>query len=108
MEETIKLVGYGVDTLILNVRYSDSKGRPVKQELDEKLAQELDYLQREARQVETAVATDWAFLDVLLFVEPHGASKQWRWRLTSRLPNRVVSRRRFNDVMAQGRFCLIF
>ena len=30
----IKLVGYGVDTLILNVRYSDSKGQPLKQELD--------------------------------------------------------------------------
>ena len=33
----IKLVGSGVDTLILNVRYCDSKGQPVKQELDEKL-----------------------------------------------------------------------
>ena len=61
MEECIDLVGYGVDTLILNVRYSDSKGQPVKQELDEKLVQELDYLQGEARQVETAVATDWVF-----------------------------------------------
>ena len=45
MEECIKLVGYGVDTLILNVRYSDSKGQPVKQELEEKLVEELDYLQ---------------------------------------------------------------
>src|SRR6184192_3751431 len=85
MEECIKLVGYGVDTLILNVRYSDSKAQPVKQELNEKLLQELDYLQGEARRVETAVATDWAFQDVLLFVEPHGVGKQWRWLLTSRL-----------------------
>ncbi len=99
-----KLVGYGVDTLILNVRYSDSKGQPVKQELDEKLAQELDYLQAEARRVETAVATDWVFQDVLLFVEPHGAGKQWRWLLTSRLLNVVVSRGKFNDVIAQVRF----
>ncbi len=45
MQEPIKLVSYGVGTLILNVRYSDSKGQPVKQELDEKLLQELDYLQ---------------------------------------------------------------
>ena len=92
MEERINLVGYGVDTLILNVRYCDSKGQPLKQELDEKLAQELDYLQGEARRVETAVATDWVFQNVLLFVEPHGAGKQWRWLLTSRLLTIAVSR----------------
>jgi len=44
----VKLVGYGVDTLILNVHYSDSKGQPVKQELDEKLVQELGYLRGSA------------------------------------------------------------
>jgi hypothetical protein len=104
MEEHVKLVGYGVDTLILNVRYSDKKGQPVKQELDEKLVEELDYLQGEARRVETAVATDWAFQDVLLFVEPHGAGKQWRWLLTSRLLNIAVSRGKFNDIIAQVRF----
>jgi hypothetical protein len=104
MQETSKLVGYGVDTLILNVRYSDSKGQPIKQELDEKLVQELDYLQSEARHVETAVATDWAFQDVLLFVEPHGAGKQWRWLLTSRLLTIAVSRGKFNDIIAQVRF----
>src|SRR2546421_9377776 len=104
MEETIKLVGYGVDTLILNVRYSDSKGQPVKQELDEKLVQELDYLQGEARRVETVVSTDWAFQNVLLFVEPHGAGKQWLWLLTSRLLTVAGSRGKVNDIIAQGRF----
>ena len=104
MSDTIKLVGYGVDTLIINVRYSDGKGQPVRQELDEKLVQELDYLQGEARQAETAVATDWAFQDVLLFVEPHGADKQWRWLLTSRLLNLTISRGTFNDLIAQVRF----
>lgn len=51
----IKLVGYGVDTLILNVRYTDKHGQPVKQELDEKLAGELDDLQHEARKNEIAM-----------------------------------------------------
>jgi len=37
-------------------------------------------------------------------VEPHGAGKQWRWLLTSRLLTLVVSRGRFNDVIAQVRF----
>ena len=86
MKELVKLVGSGVDTLILNVRYCDSKSQPIKQELDEQLA------------------TDWTFQDVLLFVEPHGAGKQWRWLLTSRLLNVVISRGKFNDVIAQVRF----
>ena len=79
-----------------SVNLPASNGQPQKQELDEKLARELDYLQGEARRVETAVATDWAFQDVLLFVEPHGAGKQWRWLLTSRLLNIAVSRGKFN------------
>ena len=29
----ITLVGYGVDTLLLNIRYTDKHGQPVKQEL---------------------------------------------------------------------------
>src|SRR2546423_13384389 len=104
MEERIKLVGYGVDTLILNVRYSDSKGQPLKQELDEKLVQELDYLQGEARLVESAVATDLVFQGVLLFVEPHGAGKQWRGVFTLRVLNIAVLRGGVNDIIPHGRF----
>ena len=91
MEQNIKLVGSGIDTLIFNVRSCDRKGQPIKQELDETLVQELDYLQGETRHMETAVATDWAFQDVLLFVELHGAGKPWRWLLTSPLLTLVVS-----------------
>ena len=88
----VKLVGYGLDTLILNVRYADKQDQPVKQELDEQLAATLDYLQGAARSAETAVASDWSFLDVLLFVEPHGAGKQWLWLFTLRLVTLLVSR----------------
>ena len=99
MEESIKLVGYGVDTLLINVRYADSNGQWVKQELDERLAQELDYLRGEARAAEAAVASPWPFLGVLLYVEPHGAGKQWRWLLTSRLLNVCILRGKFNDII---------
>ena len=91
MEQNIKLVGSGIATLSFNVRSCDSKGQPIKQELNETLVQELDHLQGESRHIETTVATDWAFKDVLLLVEPHGAGKQWRWLLTSRLLSLVVS-----------------
>src|SRR5205814_8277066 len=90
--------------LLLNVRYDDSQGQPLKGELDDKLQAELDYLQGEARRLETAVATEWAFQHVLIFVEPYGAGKQWRWLLTSRLLNVCISRGKFNDVIAQVHF----
>jgi hypothetical protein len=101
---SIQLMSYSVDTLLLDVRYAGSNGQPQKQELDEKLAQELDSLQGEARRVEMAGATDGAFQGVLLIVEPHGAGKQWRWLLTSWLLNIAVSRGKFNDIIAQVRF----
>ncbi|GCE05598.1 hypothetical protein [Dictyobacter aurantiacus] len=102
--EKIKLVGYGVDTLVLNVRYADEHYQPVQRELDETLQQELDYLQGEAKAAETSVISDWAFLNVPLFVEPHGAGRQWRWLLTCRLLSLTISRGTFNNVIAQVRF----
>jgi hypothetical protein len=103
--ERIKLLAYGVDTLVLNVRYADRDFEPIQKELDASLVQELDYLQGEARLAETAVASDWTFRNVPLFVEPHGAGRQWRWLLNcGRLFSLVVSRGRFNDVIAQVRF----
>jgi hypothetical protein len=100
----IHLVGYGVDTLILNVRYCNKASQPVKQELAEGLACELDELQGEARTHEMAMLSPWSFLSVSLFMEPHGAGKQWRWLLTSRLLTLTVSRGTFNDIIAQVRF----
>ncbi len=102
--EKIKLVGYGVDTLVLNVRYADEAFQPTQKELDEALQQELDYLQGEAKHAETAVASDWSFQGCTLFAEPHGAGRQWRWLLSCRLLSLVIARGTFNDVIAQVRF----
>src|SRR6266487_2897550 len=104
MESSIKLLSYGIDTLVLNVRYADQDFRPIKCELDEVLALWLDQLQLEARHAEVAVASDWRFKDTLLFVEPSGAGRQWRWRLTCRYLTLTVSPGRFNDLIAQVRF----
>src|SRR2546428_3594813 len=98
-----QLVGYGVDTLILNMRYTDEQYQPIKKELSEEIACELDELQGGARRNEMAMISPWSFLGVSLFVEPHGAGKQWRWLLTSRLLNLAVSRGTFNDIIAQVR-----
>jgi hypothetical protein len=37
-----QLVGYGVDTLILNMRYTNEQYQPIKQELTQEIAQELE------------------------------------------------------------------
>ena len=75
MEERIKLVGYGVDTLILNMRYTDEAYQPIKRELEEEIAYELDELQGAARRNEMAMIFPWSFLSFSLFVEPHGAGR---------------------------------
>jgi hypothetical protein len=100
----IKLVGYGVDTLILNMRYTDEKYQPIKREVAEEIAHELDELQETARRHEMAMISPWSFLGVSLFVEPHGAGRQWRWLLTCRLLTLTVSQGTFNDIIARVRF----
>ena len=77
---------------------------PVKQELDSKLQRQLDALQASARLDENAMASDWSFNGALLFMEPHGTGKQWRWLLTCRWLSLVVSCGKFNNVIAQVHF----
>lgn len=45
----VKIVGRGVDTLVLNVCCADKQFQPVKQELAENLQNELNLLQKAAR-----------------------------------------------------------
>src|SRR6266516_1168928 len=102
--QTPQLGGYGVDTLILNMRYTDEQYHPIKKELSEEIAYELDELQGAARRNEMAMISPWSFLGVSLFVEPHGAGRQWRWLLTSPLLTLTVSQGTFNDLIARVRF----
>jgi hypothetical protein len=104
-----KLVGYGVDTLVLNVRYTDRDGAIFQHELSEGLQEVLDHLQGQARMKEEAVESPWVFLGIApVFMEPHGGGKQWRWLLTCPLLKIAVSRGRFNDIIAQVRFASAF
>jgi hypothetical protein len=55
----VKIVGRGVDTLVLNVCYADKQFQPVKQELNADLQEVLSTLQGEARINESAIVTNW-------------------------------------------------
>jgi hypothetical protein len=50
-------VGYGVDTLILNMRYTDEQYHPIKKELSEEITYELDELQETVAAISNSVST---------------------------------------------------
>ncbi len=64
----LKIVGRGVDTLVLNIYFADKQFQPIKQELDADLQEVLSSLQDEARSNEVAVVTHWAFKGFNLFM----------------------------------------
>lgn len=98
------LVNYGVDTLVLNVRYADEHGKPIHSELVESQIDSLNEWQDLAREAEEPVPVPVIFQNTNLLMHPHGAGKgQWRWLLTSSLLNLCISRGRLNGVIAQVR-----
>lgn len=99
----VKIVGRGVDTLVLNVCYADKQFQPIKQELDADLQEEFSRLQNEARTNEAAVVTEWAFEGFNLFMQPKGSRGQWRWILTCPLVSLAVSRGLLGNIIAQAR-----
>src|SRR5437763_10226301 len=98
-----KIIGRGVDTLVLNVCYADKQFQSIKQELDADLQDELNTLQGEARINESAVVTEWAVKGFNLFMQPKGSRGQWRWILTCPLVSLAISRGRLNQIIAQVR-----
>src|SRR5215471_4340019 len=99
-----RIVGYWVDTLLLNVRYTNVDGKLVKQELDERYVTVLNEWQEKAKVAEEAVPIPLAFRGVSFLMHPHGAGKgQWRWLLTSSLLKLTISRGRLNGIVAQVR-----
>src|SRR5438045_451351 len=101
MVSEIKVVGRGVDTLVLNVCYADKQFQPIKQELDADLQEALSRLQDDARINESVVVTNWAFKGFNLFMQPKGSRGQWRWILTCPLVSLAVSRGRLSPIIAQ-------
>ena len=99
----VKIVGCGVDTLVLNINYADKQFQPIKQELDQDLQDELQVLQNEARENEAPLVTRWAFKGIHLFMQEKGSRGQWRWILRSPLLSLAISRGRLSRIIAQVR-----
>ncbi len=99
----VKIVGRGVDTLVLNVCYADKQFQPIKQELAADLQNELNLLQGTARLNEAPILTRWAFKGIHLFIHEKGSRGQWRWILKSPFLTVAISRGRLSRIIAQAR-----
>ena len=95
----VKIVGRGVDTLVLNVCYTNDRFQPVKRELDEGVQRELNQLQNMARLSEAPVPTHWIFKGVTLFMQGKGSRGRWRWILKSPLLSVAISRGRLSRTL---------
>ncbi|HEX6479413.1 MAG TPA: hypothetical protein VF043_11260 [Ktedonobacteraceae bacterium] len=101
--QEVKIVGRGVDTLVINVCYANEHFQPVKQELDQNLQNELNMLQNAARDNEAPLATRWAFKGIHLFMQEKGSRGQWCWIPRSPLLSLAISRGRLSRIIAQVR-----
>lgn len=99
-----RLVGRGIDTLVLNVSYRDSQHHPCKRDLPLALKEQLDAWKQAAIVAEEPIPIPYTFQGVNLHMYPNGAGKgQWRWLLRCDNLNLLVSMGRLNCV-AQVRF----
>ncbi|MGH2507599.1 MAG: hypothetical protein ACRDHZ_09400 [Ktedonobacteraceae bacterium] len=99
-----QLVNFGVDTLVLNVRYADDNMQPVRAELPEHVEERLNAWQTMAKEREEPVAVPLVFHEANLLIYPHGAGKgQWRWLFNCPAFKLYVGRGRLNGVVAQVR-----
>ncbi len=92
-----RMVGRGVDTLLLNVYYTDADGKPDKRDLASFLVEKLNAWKNQAIAAEGPIVVPWVFGGMHLHMYPHGAGHgQWTWLLTSDLLTLCVSRGRLN------------
>jgi hypothetical protein len=94
-----KMVGRGVDTLLVNVYYTDAEGRPAKRDLSPWLVEQLNQWKNRAIAEECPVVVPWVFGGAHLKMHPYGAGRgQWTWLLTSDLLTLCISRGRLNCI----------
>lgn len=103
------LVNFGVDTLVLNVRYADENGKPLSEELDDWQVEQFNGWQAIAKEQEEPAAIPRWFRGAQLQIYAHGAGKgQWRWILACPAFKLYVGRGRLNGIVGQVRFSAAF
>ena len=70
-----RMVGRGVDTLLLNVYYTDVDGKPDKRDLAPFMVEQLNAWKNRAIASEEPVVVPWVFGGQHLHMYPHGAGR---------------------------------
>ena len=95
-----QLVNRGVDTLVVNVYYTD-QGRPIRREIDTGLAMKLSEWKHMAQELGEPFITPWAFNNASLQMQPNGAGHgQWPWMLKTPDITLYISQGKWNGVGA--------
>ncbi len=94
-----KIVNAGVDTLVLNVFYTNEQGKPVKRDLDESLWRQLDEWKRAAQETHEECPTSLVFHGAVLHMAPNGVGQgQWPWMLKTKDITLYVSGGHWNGI----------
>lgn len=96
----VQVVNHGVDTLVINVFYTDL-GRPIRRGIDTALPSQLDGWKRMAQEFGEPFITPWVFNNVSLQMHPNGAGHgQWPWMLKTPDITLYVSQGKWNGIGA--------
>src|ERR1051326_995448 len=87
----IRILGRGLDTLIVNVYPTDDEGDIINMRLSEVLEQELSLYKERAQEMDEEVPTRWSFEGETLFMKDKGGS-HFKWILTCNQFTVAVSR----------------
>ncbi|SRR5579875_218134 len=102
MESSVKIVGAGVDTLVLNIYPTDSEGEVVKRRVDDGLQEELRLLKERAQEEEEDVVTHIVFDGGNLFMRAKG-SEGFNWILHNQNITLAVNRSSKMSLLGQVR-----
>ena len=91
----LKLVNFGVDTYMVNVKLVNSTGQPTGEELPEPVQATLDSYQLAAKQAREPWATPLTYHGQTLFIREHGANP-WQWMLFNDLLSLSIGRGTMN------------
>ncbi len=96
----VRIVNRGVDTLVVNVYYTDNE-RPIRRDIDEALALQLDEWKKLAQEQGEPFITPWVFHEASLQMQPNRAGHgQFPWMLKTPDITLYISQGKWNGVAA--------
>src|SRR5947209_7893360 len=99
----VKMVGFGVDTLVLNIYPTDSSYKLVKRRVDPELQEELTLLKQRAQDEEEEIPSRFVFERQHLLMKTKG-SEGFQWILHNRKLTIAVNRGSKMSLLGQVRF----